>query len=127
MSVSFDPRGNLIIVTASVWGPNGSMTLRMALDTGSTSTILNATPLAFLGYELTNSADDAQLVTGSSVESAPCIVIERVDALEQSRKNLRVVCHTLPLSTRIDGLLGLDFLREQSLLIDFRTGEITLK
>jgi hypothetical protein len=37
-----------------------------------------------------------------------------------------VVCHTLPAGTKVDGLLGLDFLRGQSLLIDFRAGEIML-
>ena len=126
MSVSFDPQGNLVVVRATLWGPNGNLKPRMALDTGSTSTLVNTTPLLFLGYDLTNTGDDTQLATGSSVESVPCLVVERVDSLEQSRQNLRVVCHTLPISTRIDGLLGLDFLRGQSLLIDFRAGEITL-
>lgn len=126
MSVSFDPQGSLIIVTATLWGPNGNLKLRMALDTGSTSTLVNATPLSFLGYDITNTSDDAQLTTGSRVESVPCLVVDRIDALEQSRQKLRVVCHTLPVTTRIDGLLGLDFLRCQSLLLDFRRGELTL-
>lgn len=126
MSVSFDPRGNLVVVRATLWGPNGDATLRMALDTGSTSTLVNAIPLVFLGYDPANSIDDSQLATGSAVESVPCITIDRLDALEQSRRNLRVVCHTLLVSTRIDGLLSLDFLRGTSLLIDFRNGEITL-
>jgi hypothetical protein len=126
MSVSFDPQGNLIVVQATLWGPNGIATLRMALDTGSTSTLVNAGPLAFLGYDPANSADQAQLATGSGVEMAPLLVIDRLDALEQSRLHLRVICHTLPVNTRLDGLLGLDFLRDKSLLIDFCKGEITL-
>jgi hypothetical protein len=32
----------------------------------------------------------------------------------------------LPPGAGVDGLLGLDFLRGQSLTIDFRSGEITL-
>lgn len=126
MSVPFDPRGNLIVVDALLWGPNGAAKLKMALDTGSTSTLVNAGPLLFLGYDPANSSDDAQLATGSTVESVPCVTIERIDALEHSQRNLRVVCHTLPLSTRIDGLLGLDFLRGYSLVLDFRRGELTL-
>ncbi len=39
---------------------------------------------------------------------------------------LPIVCHTLPSSAVIDGLLGLDFLRGQSLTIDFRNGLLTL-
>jgi hypothetical protein len=126
MSVAFDPQGNLIIVEATLWGPNGTAILRMALDTGSTSTLVNAGPLAFLGYDPENSADKAHVATGSRVESAPLIVIDRIDALDQSCLNLRVICHTLPVNTRLDGLLGLDFLRDRSLLVDFRKGEITL-
>ena len=126
MSVSFDPRGDLVVVDATLWGPNGIATLRMALDTGSTSTLVNAGPLVFLGYDPANSSDRTQVATGSGVELAPRLAINRIDALEQSRLNLRVICHTLPVSTRIDGLLGLDFLRGHSILVDFRKGEINL-
>lgn len=126
MSVSFDRRLSLIVVHAKLWGSNGSAVLRLALDTGSTSTLVNAGPLLALGYDPADSTDRTQMTTGSSVETASRVVIERIDALQQTRLNLRVVCHTLPLSTRVDGLLGLDFLRGQSLLIDFRIGEITL-
>ncbi|HEY3392306.1 MAG TPA: hypothetical protein VGK58_06350 [Lacipirellulaceae bacterium] len=82
MSVSFDPQGNLIVVEATLWGPNGTAVLRLALDTGSTSTLVNAGPLAFLGYDPANAADQAQLATGSRVELAPLIVIDRIDALD---------------------------------------------
>ena len=126
MSVPFDPQANLLVVDAILWGPNGAAKLRMALDTGSTSTLINAGPLVFLGYDPANSVDDARLATGSTVESVPCVTIDRIDDLEQSRRSLRVVCHTLPVSTRIDGLLGLDFLRGQMLVLDFRKGEVTL-
>jgi hypothetical protein len=42
-------------------------------------------------------------------------------------KQWLMVCHTLPPSASIDGLLGLDFLRDRRLTIDFRTGQITLR
>ena len=96
MSVAFDPQGNLIVVDATLWGPNGIALLRMALDTGSTSTLVNAGPLAFLGYDLANAVDQAQVATGSRVETAPLLRIDRIDALEQSHLNLRVICHTCP-------------------------------
>ena len=51
MSVPFDPRLNLVVVNAILWGPNGSAKVKMALDTGSTSTLVNAPRLAFLGYD----------------------------------------------------------------------------
>ena len=38
-----------------------------------------------------------------------------------------LICHTLPASVSVDGLLGLDFLRGQRLTIDFRAGRIALR
>jgi predicted aspartyl protease len=126
MSVIFDPSGALVVVTASVSGPNGALTLRMALDTGSTTTFVNTVPLVFLGYDVANATEQAQIATAGGMETAPCLLIDNIDALETTRRNFRVVCHTLPASTRVDGLLGLDFLRGKTLRIDFRDGEITL-
>ena len=44
----------------------------------------------------------------------------------QERVDFAVLGHTLPPSAGVDGLLGLDFLRGQSLTVDFRTGHVTL-
>lgn len=41
-------------------------------------------------------------------------------------EGLAVVAHTLPPSATVDGLLGLDFLRERLLTVDFRVGSISL-
>ena len=126
MSVPFDPRHNLIVVRARLWGPVGSAVLELALDTGSTSTLLNAGPLVALGYDPASVFERVQVTTGSSVEFAPRVELEKIEALEQVRTSFRVLCHTLPPSTGVDGLLGLDFMRGQKLLVDFRTGELTL-
>lgn len=36
------------------------------------------------------------------------------------------LCHDLPAEVRVDGLLGLDFLRGRRLTLDFRTGRLSL-
>jgi hypothetical protein len=46
--------------------------------------------------------------------------------LGQHRFVFPVIGQTLPPSSGVDGLLGLDFLRDQILTIDFRLGQITL-
>jgi hypothetical protein len=38
-----------------------------------------------------------------------------------------VLCHTLPPSATVDGVLGLDFMRGSRLLVDLRIGEVTLE
>lgn len=67
-----------------------------------------------------------QLTTGSGVEFAPLVKVQRIVALGQERFDLPVLAHTLPPTAAIDGLLGLDFLREQLLEIDFRRGILSL-
>ena len=126
MSFRFEPALGLVIVQAELWGPSGSAIVRMALDTGATRTVINANPLVWIGYDPALSTDRVQITTGNGVEFAPVVNVQRVSALGQERSDLPILCHTLPPSADVDGLLGLDFLRGQSLLIDFRAGEITL-
>jgi hypothetical protein len=37
----FDPQQGLIVVPVALWGPTGSVVLRLALDTGATATLVN--------------------------------------------------------------------------------------
>ena len=60
------------------------------------------------------------------MEFVPRITLDKIVALGQERTHFPVLGHTLPPSAGIDGLLGLDFVRGQTLTVDFRTGTITL-
>ena len=126
MSSPFDRRRGLIIVRCQIFGPEGSYFVRLALDTGAVQTIINAQILSSLGYSTDASESDIQIRTASGIESVAEIALDRIEALEQEQFAFPVLAHTLPEGARIDGLLGLDFLREQKLEIDFRLGRITL-
>ncbi len=41
MSHAFNPDRGLVVVQAEVFGPSGSVVLRLALDTGATGTLIN--------------------------------------------------------------------------------------
>jgi predicted aspartyl protease len=127
MSFAFDSKQGLIIVNAELTGPSGAAVLRLALDTGATSTLINTAPLVALGYQMGLSAQQIQVTTGSGVEFVQRIEVAQIQALGQTRANFSVLCHTLPPSTTVDGLLGLDFLRGRILSIDFVAGTITLR
>lgn len=126
MSIPFDPQQGLIIVRAELWGPSGSVVLRLALDTGATGTVVNVAMLVAVGYDPALAPDRVQVTTGSGVEFAPRLTLDKLVVLGQERIDFPVLCHTLPPSAGVDGLLGLDFLRGQSLAIDFRNGRMTL-
>jgi hypothetical protein len=94
MSLRFDPTQGLVVISAELTGPAGSAVIRLALDTGATSSLIN---------------------------------LRRIKALGESRSGFGVLCHTLPPSASVDGLLGLDFLRKKELKIDFRKGTIDVR
>ncbi|HEX7409469.1 MAG TPA: retropepsin-like aspartic protease [Candidatus Binatia bacterium] len=122
MSIPFDPREGLIIVPAELWGPSGSVVLRLALDTGATSTVVNVGMLVAIGYAPALAPDRVQVTTGSGVEFAPRITLRQIAALEQQRTDFAVLGHTLPPSAGVDGLLGLDYVRGLRLTVDLRSG-----
>ncbi len=63
---------------------------------------------------------------GSTVQYVSKVVIDRIEALGEQQEQFPVVAHTIPASAGVDGLLGLDFLRDRRLTLDFRRGRITL-
>lgn len=126
MSFAFNPRSGLILVSAQLEGPSGTGTLRLALDTGATTSLVNIGILVAVGYDPALAPGPVQVTTGSGIDFAPRIVVSRLKALGREQRAFPVLGHTLPPSAGVDGLIGLDFLRGRSLTIDFRTGRITV-
>jgi predicted aspartyl protease len=124
VSYPFDPERGRVVVQAEVFGPSGSIVLRLALDTGATGTLINVAMLTAVGYDPSLAPDRVQVTTGSGVEFAPRIAVARMAAMGQEHSHFPVLAHTLPPSASVDGLLGLDFLRGQVVNIDFRQGNI---
>jgi predicted aspartyl protease len=126
MSFPFQPGGGPIYVDAQATGPAKTITMRLILDTGATTSLINRQILRNLGYDLTATTRSTQMVIGSGVLTAPLVVLTRFSALGQHRFGVPVIAHDLPAASTADGLLGLDFLRGQVLTIDFKGGQIAL-
>ena len=127
MSYLFNPRWGLILVRGELSGPHGNIILRLALDTGATSSTVNAELLRAVGYDPSLAPERVEMTTGSAVEIAPRLSVKQIVALGLGRVDFPVVAHTLPPSASVDGLLGLDFFRGQELNLDFRTGVVLLR
>ena len=104
MKESFDAARGLIIVRALVWGPTSNAVARLACRT----------------------EDRIQITTGSGTELVETVRITRVTVLSKTITNFPVLAHNLPPTAAVDGLLGLDFLRNRRLTLDFRRSTITL-
>lgn len=126
MSQDFDAKTGLILIVAEVSGPIGKANATLVLDTGATNTMLNSRVLRSIGHDPALATVYARITTGSSVETAPRLMINRLSALGQHAVGMQIVAHDLPAGTAVDGLLGLDFFRGAHLAIDFRAGKIVV-
>jgi len=126
VSFQFDATRGPIHVEAEVSGPTGRTNLRLLLDTGATTSLIDPTLLDAVGYTPDASTDRVPVTMGNGVQSMPRVVLTRLTALGQHRFGFGVLSHPLPPGAGVDGLLGLDFLRGQVLTLDFRAGLVVL-
>ena len=120
MSAKFTAGHGLVIVKLRITGPSGRLLLRVALDTGATTTTLSSAPLIQVGYDPNRATDRVQITTGSGLETVTRIAVSKLQALGREEVRFPVLCHTLPSSAGVDGVLGLDFFRGRILKIDFQ-------
>ncbi len=116
-------RSGLILVTCRLATITDSVLCNFALDTGATRTLLSAERAATLRLPLSSRE---QVATASGIESSRQASVGRIDALGLTRRDFRVLVLPLPRAVGVDGLLGLDFLRDTRLTIDFRRQTIQI-
>ena len=83
MTSEFNAAQGLVIVTARIFGPAADSYLRLALDTGATTTLLNDDTLRLLGYDLESAEEDANsspAATSSSRDVSDCSASKRLGA-----------------------------------------------
>jgi len=124
VSVPFDPSQGLVVLPARIHGPTGDVIVRLALDTGATGTMVNWDLLVLVGYDPAAVQERIQVTTGSGVEYVPQVKLRRIETLGTERQDFPVLCHTLPPTAMVDGLLGLDFVRGGRLTVDFVSGSV---
>jgi len=88
--------------------------------------LVNWDPLVFIGYDPAGIGPRVEVTTGSGVEFVPELSVRSILALQQTRTDFALLCHTLPPSATVDGVLGLDFMRGHRLIVDFHAATVIL-
>lgn len=65
MTFKFKANYGLVIVKARIVGPTRDVVVRIALDTGATTTMVNAAPLVTAGYDPALAPERVQITTGA--------------------------------------------------------------
>jgi hypothetical protein len=126
MTLPFDPAEGAILVDATLTGPTAAVELLLVLDTGASCTIVSEDRLQAAGLDPTHPSGNVQATFGGGVMILPLIIATDLSALGVSRADYKVVCHTLPPSAGVDGVLGLDFFAGHVLTIDFVNNTLDL-
>jgi predicted aspartyl protease len=126
VNASFSAKQGPIYIEAEISGPTGRSSLRLLLDTGATTSLIDPVLLTAIGYDPASSPDRVRVTMGGGAVMVPRVVVNRLTLLGQHRIGFALLSYPLPPEAGVDGLLGLDFLRGQILTLDFRSGLISL-
>ncbi len=124
--IHFIPYENLIYLLGRIYGPRGSRIVYMALDTGATTTMVSTEIIVALGYSVTPE-NKIRLIFGGGLEDAPEVQVQKMSVANHLIENLKVTCYDLPQESGLDGLLGLNFLRNFDMQLKFSDGTLTLE
>lgn len=124
----FDPRADLIVIKGTIWSAQGrARDVELAVDTGSSETLIIPEVTDDLGY----SARDGEAITviRSPIgrEQGYLMRVAKFSALGFDLTDFRIHVHDLPDGYGIEGVLGLNFLRNfdyevRSILGQLRVG-----
>ena len=123
----FEPRSHIVVVEVKIEGQEKRWTsLRMALDTGASLTVIPWSAAETLGLDPARGRRRVRFMTGNGMEAAPVLTIHAMEVLGIRVGRVPALCHDLPQRSLVDGLLGLSFLRHCQLSINFRRGVLEL-
>ena len=128
----FDPDADLIIVPAILRGPHRDLVLRLVLDTGAAVTTIVPHYLHQIGYGARQGIAVSRVSSPIGVERGYLIDVGPFEVLGTRIEHLTV--NALDViegehdeDDRIDGLLGLDFLRRFNCEIRYEDARIRLE
>jgi hypothetical protein len=117
----------VIIVNATI---QDKYKFRLALDTAATHSTIDSNVLYFSGYELKNSKGEFEIETANGIIIVERYDIEKLESLGIVKNNFEVQVYDFlahGITSDYDGVIGLDFLKNNKFYIDIQKGEISIE
>ena len=127
VKIKFDPDVFGIVIFTTISHFDVKRRLKMVLDTGATYCMMPWHVAEELIYKPELSRKYVSISTANGQIKVPMITVESMLALGKKVENCEILVHDLPETSRVDGLIGLNFLKYCKLLIDFQKGILELK
>jgi predicted aspartyl protease len=123
----FDATRDLIIVEARVWHSLESVPVSLAVDTGSSETVLAPYVVDDLGYSPRDGEQITRVRSAVGDEQGYTLRVTQFNALGFTLPDFRVHVFDLAAGYGIDGLIGLSFLRRFNYEIRSIEGQIRIE
>ncbi|MCI0487825.1 MAG: retropepsin-like domain-containing protein [Blastocatellia bacterium] len=120
-------RNGLFFTRAALKHQNLVRVVNLLMDTGASYTILSWATLISLGLDPASSTVRRPVTTASGLVWMPLVELEEFHAFGQSIAQFPVLAHTVPLGSQVSGILGMDFLREFKIKLDFQQAIVEIR
>lgn len=124
---TFKTQRGLIVVTARIWGHDDFHDALLALDTGSSLTVVTPRVIEMLGYHPRDGISPTTVRTAIGEEHGYTLEVPRFEALGASAVDFKVHVFDLASGYDIAGLVGLDFLRRFDVEVLPLAGQIAIR
>ena len=117
-------RNELLFTRAALKHENRIRVVNLLIDTGSTYTILSWELLLSLKLDPAASSIRRPIMMANGLLVLPEVEVNQLHSLGQFVERFPLLAHTIPLGSQVDGLLGMNFLRQFEMDLNFNQGMI---
>jgi hypothetical protein len=120
-----DESYNVIVVDALLDG----FDIKLMVDTGASNTVIDLTTLLVNDYEFSQRKGEVKVETAKGVANAYTFKAKSLEGLGIKRDNFEICSYDFlgnGILSEYDGVLGIDFFRDNKICIDFVKSEITI-
>ncbi len=115
-----------IVLDGSVSGPDGERMVQFILDTGASITMIPGKVIQKIGSSTIITARSVHIQTAGGTVDVDIVRVDSIEIMGKTVKNIEVASFDLPTETRVEGLLGLNFLKHFRMTLDFPNGKLSL-
>ncbi len=82
---TFNPTTGPILIDATVTGPSRTANVKLIVDTGATTSLIEPAIARYIGLDPGAAARHVRMTTGTTVEIVPILILTRLGGLGQNR------------------------------------------
>ena len=121
-----DTSNGIILCKSKITNGALGTVCKLAVDTGATITMIAIETALSVGIDPSRARRHTEITTANGVILVPVIKIPRFECFGMEMRGLDIICHNLPAESCVEGLLGLNFLKNFRIFFDFPGRNITI-